>query len=111
MSDTELEDEAPTSKKIETKRIFINHIDTFNGKNLAKHLSKCAVGASSGGEEEEAGEEEGEGGETKEKNTYQIYGTVKNTDDFKGAVYVKEIVKVRFGPTCLGIIIIVSFFL
>lgn len=95
MSDTELEDEAPASRKIETKRIFINHIDTFNGKNLAKHLNKCVVGASQGGDEEEAaGEEEGaEGGESKEKNTYHIYGTVKNVDEFKGADYVKEIIK------------------
>ena len=96
MSDTELEDEAaPASRKIETKRIFINHVDSFNGKNLAKYLSKCVVGATQGGEEEAGGEEEGaEGGETKEKNTYKIYGTLKNPDDFKSADYINEIIKV-----------------
>jgi hypothetical protein len=36
MSDIE-DEEVPTEKvKIESKRIFINHVDTFNGKNLAK---------------------------------------------------------------------------
>ena len=38
MSDNELEEELPelTKKSTESKRIFINHIDSFNGKNLAK---------------------------------------------------------------------------
>lgn len=36
MSDIE-DDDIPTEKvKIENKRIFINHVDTFNGKNLSK---------------------------------------------------------------------------
>jgi hypothetical protein len=36
MSDIE-DEEVPAEKvKIENKRIFINHVDTFNGKNLAK---------------------------------------------------------------------------
>lgn len=95
MSDTELDDEAPASKKIETKRIFINHVDSFNGKNLAKYLSKCVVGASQGGDEEEGGEEEQNetDGATKEKNTYLVYGTVKNPEDFKPVDYIKETIK------------------
>ena len=36
MSDIEEEEVASDKVKIENKRIFINHIDTFNGKNLAK---------------------------------------------------------------------------
>ena len=37
MSDNEFDDDVPQGpKKIESKRIFINHVDTFNGKNLAK---------------------------------------------------------------------------
>jgi hypothetical protein len=37
MSDNELEEEvANINPKNETKRIFINHVDTFNGKNFAK---------------------------------------------------------------------------
>ena len=37
MSDNEFDDDVPQGpKKIESKRIFLNHVDTFNGKNLAK---------------------------------------------------------------------------
>lgn len=40
MSDNEFDedqgDAAPVVKKIETKRIFVNHVDTYNGKNLSK---------------------------------------------------------------------------
>jgi hypothetical protein len=39
MSDNEeIEDELVNgeSQKIETKRIFINHIDSYHGKNIAK---------------------------------------------------------------------------
>lgn len=39
MSDNEFEEEvadSSASKKIESKRIFINHVDTFNGKNLSR---------------------------------------------------------------------------
>ena len=37
MSDNEFDDDdlAMANRKIETKRIFINHVDTFTGKNLA----------------------------------------------------------------------------
>ena len=37
MSDNEFEEELPeVTKKSESKRVFINHLDQFNGKNLAK---------------------------------------------------------------------------
>ena len=37
MSDNEVEEEAQASNpQNETKRIFLNHVDTFNGKNIAR---------------------------------------------------------------------------
>lgn len=38
MSDNEFEEEATSvqANRKESKRIFVNHLDTFNGKNLAK---------------------------------------------------------------------------
>jgi len=60
-------------------------------------LSKCVVGASiDGGEEAEANEEEtAENGQAKKPNTYQIYGTAKNFDEYKKHESVKEIIKVQ----------------
>ena len=45
MSDIDAEEEiqdanANDSNKIDTKRIFINHVDSFNGKNLGKVFEK-----------------------------------------------------------------------
>lgn len=58
-------------------------------------MSKCVVGASSEGGEEEAGMEEETGGSSPKKgNFYQIYGTVKVQEDFKKPEHVKEIIKV-----------------
>ena len=102
MSDNEFDDEAaaiaPLGPKVEVKRIFINHIDTYNGKNLAKFLSKCVVGASNdAGEEEAAFDEEASTIPNKKANTYNIYGTLKNkTEEFKKPDNIKEVIKVRF---------------
>ena len=56
-------------------------------------LAKCVVGASleTSGEEEGAGEEEKE---KKEKNTYKIYGTIKNEKEYKKQDFITEIIKV-----------------
>jgi hypothetical protein len=59
-------------------------------------LSKCVVGASvDGGEEAEANEEEtSENAQAKKPNTYQIYGTAKNYQEYKKHESVLEIIKV-----------------
>lgn len=61
-------------------------------------MSKCVVGASLDSGEEEAGNEEEspENGEAKKPNTYKIYGTIRNPDEFKPVDYVKETIDVRF---------------
>ena len=57
------------------------------------------VGASVDGGEEDGGENEEEEGSDKPKkelNTYRIYGTLKNPDEFKPVDYVREIIKVGY---------------
>ena len=56
------------------------------------------------GAEEEAANEEEETAENqpkKEPNTYRIYGTLKNPDEFKPVDYVREIVKVGYSKELL----------
>ena len=53
------------------------------------------VGASNDGGEEEAGLEEETASATKKSNTYNIYGTVKNQEEFKKPEHIKEIIKVN----------------
>lgn len=93
MSDTENTDEE-TKSVVESRKIFINNLDSFNGRNIAKYLSKCVVGASSEPNEEEAvGEEEKSNG-IKTDNTYKICGTVKSFSEYTKPDYPHEIIKV-----------------
>ncbi|WAR18490.1 KAD7-like protein [Mya arenaria] len=64
--------------KPKSKRLFVNQVDQFQGKNLAKYLSRCAVGASL-----EEPEEEDDAKSTDsfipppKEGCYEIVGTTK----------------------------------
>ncbi|XP_062857082.1 adenylate kinase 7a isoform X2 [Trichomycterus rosablanca] len=64
-----------------SKRIFINNIDSYSSKNIAKYLSTCAVGESleetEADEDEEAPKEE----DVSPQERFQIVGTVSNKDE------------------------------
>lgn len=80
--------------KPKSKRLFINHVDQFQGKNLAHYLSRCVVGASL----EEAEEEEGDDVsvtssiiEKPKEGCYEIIGTLKDREKPKPD-FVKELI-------------------
>lgn len=57
-------------------------------------MSKCKVGASlDGGEEEAAAEEETLEFANKPANTFKVYGTLKNYEESKKPDFVKEIIR------------------
>ncbi|XP_063713342.1 adenylate kinase 7-like isoform X2 [Symsagittifera roscoffensis] len=62
------------------KRIFINNLDSFHGKNISKFLSNCVVGASQeeGGEEEDAESVDSDTPVVTKEGTYQVIGTMMN---------------------------------
>ncbi|RUS85279.1 hypothetical protein EGW08_006980 [Elysia chlorotica] len=71
-----------TAEKLKSKKIFINHLDSFQGKNIGKFLSRCVVGASL----EEAEDEEDDRSisssimEKTREGCYEIVGTVKDRE-------------------------------
>lgn len=81
-------------EKPKSKRIFINHIDQYQGKNLAKFISRCVVGASL----EEPEEEDDARSTTSsiiaspKEGCYEVVGTVKDRDAPKPD-FMKEVIK------------------
>ncbi|CAH1263996.1 AK7 [Branchiostoma lanceolatum] len=79
----------------QSKRIFVNHVDAYSGKNISKFLSDCVVGSSL-----EEGEEGSEGEEDRgsdyippsKEGTYTIIGTLQNPANAKPD-WVKEVVQ------------------
>ncbi len=88
------DDESETTAKPTSKRIFVNHVDRYHGKNIGKYLSNCVVGASL----EEIEEEEEDDASVQSDvvgppkiGTYHIIGSLKNSNKPKPA-WVQEIV-------------------
>ncbi|PAA65553.1 hypothetical protein BOX15_Mlig018534g2 [Macrostomum lignano] len=75
-------------------RIFVNHVDEYQGYHISKYLSQCAVGATledNEEEEEEAGSVlSGDFPVKPKEGCYEIHGTLKKTGA-KQPEFVKEI--------------------
>ncbi|CAD5122064.1 DgyrCDS10516 [Dimorphilus gyrociliatus] len=91
------EDEA-----IESKRVFVNYCDTYQGKNVAKYLSQCVVGASLDEieeEEEETGSvASGDMDRKTKEGCYQVISSFLDREKDKirdKPSFVKEILQYR----------------
>ncbi|UJR15265.1 hypothetical protein I4U23_002219 [Adineta vaga] len=89
--------EEPVPEK--PKKIFINHIDTYHGKNIARIFARAKPGSTNDATEEEEAEEENS--EKRQKQLYdenptedgwKVLGTVKNTQGYKRAPFIQEII-------------------
>ncbi|XP_064601852.1 adenylate kinase 7-like [Liolophura sinensis] len=81
-------------EKLTSKKLFINQIDQYQGKNLAKYLSSCVVGASleEAEEEEDAKSVDSSFVPGSKEGCYEIVGTVKDKDQQKPS-FVKELIQ------------------
>ena len=84
------------------KKIFINQIDTFHGKNIARIFARAKAGSTNEAVEEEEAIEE-EHAEDKQKQLYDEYpiddgwkvsGTIRNSQGYKRAPFIQEIIQV-----------------
>ncbi|CAL1541835.1 unnamed protein product [Lymnaea stagnalis] len=80
------------AEKIRSKKIFLNHLDSFQGKNIGKYLSRCVVGASL----EEVEEEDDRSIRSSQpdrirEGCYEIVGTLKDREKPKPD-FAKEII-------------------
>ncbi|KAG8126468.1 hypothetical protein E2320_021799, partial [Naja naja] len=88
MSDEE-EAVAEAEEIIRSQRIFLNHLDSYGGRNIGKYLASCIVGASleeiaEEEEEDEEGRSVVETGPPKPREgIYQIVGTLSQPENTK----------------------------
>ncbi|XP_031437651.1 adenylate kinase 7a isoform X2 [Clupea harengus] len=76
-----------------SKRIFINKVDSYSSKYIAKFLSTCVAGESfedNDEEEDEASPSQDKESPLLQEQTFQIVGTVANTDGEKQSFIVEE---------------------
>ncbi|XP_071503445.1 adenylate kinase 7-like [Diadema antillarum] len=89
------ESESDTQGNTGSKRVFINHVDTYSGKAISKFLSQCVVGASL----EERDEEEDSASVRSDQlppkeGVWKVSGTLKNKDGEKPD-WVQEVLQVE----------------
>ncbi|NWV78482.1 KAD7 kinase, partial [Dasyornis broadbenti] len=63
-------------------RVFLNHLDSYCGRNIGEYLSTCVVGAAFGSPDEEGEEEEEEQNDssTTSEEIYEIVGTLSKPE-------------------------------
>ncbi|BFZ12297.1 hypothetical protein BsWGS_15336 [Bradybaena similaris] len=84
------------SEKPRSRKIFLNHIDCFQGRNIGKYLSQCEVGSTLGMPDREGRSREPSMISTDAKKIkegyYEIVGTAKDRESLKPD-FAKEIVQ------------------
>ncbi|CAD5119731.1 DgyrCDS8327 [Dimorphilus gyrociliatus] len=71
------------NERRDSKRVFINYCDTFQGRNVSKYLSQCLVGATvdeNEEEDEEASVASGDFSRRHREGCYQIISTFKDRE-------------------------------
>ncbi|XP_053330585.1 adenylate kinase 7 [Spea bombifrons] len=77
------------AKSLRSKRIFINHLDSYAAKNIGKYLSACVAGASleepiaEGEEEDDKSVQEDTSFSKPKEGLFQIVGTLSNPNGEK----------------------------
>ncbi|XP_010710179.1 adenylate kinase 7-like [Meleagris gallopavo] len=70
-----------------SRRIFLNHLDSYCGRSIGEYLSSCVVGASlesvEGEEEESENHLEAEVSRRRKEGLYQIVGTLSKPESIK----------------------------
>uniref|UniRef100_A0A2C9LDS1 Adenylate kinase 7 n=1 Tax=Biomphalaria glabrata TaxID=6526 RepID=A0A2C9LDS1_BIOGL len=79
------------AEKIKSKKIFINHLDSFQGRNIGKYLSRCVVGASLEEVEEEDDHSVTSVTDKMKEGCFEIVGTLKDKEKPKPD-FAKEII-------------------
>ncbi|NWU91694.1 KAD7 kinase, partial [Upupa epops] len=79
--------EAMAEGPARNRRVFLNHLDSYCGRNVGEYLSRCVVGASLQGVEEEGEEVENNSAAEvsckPKEGVYQIVGTLSNPKSAK----------------------------
>lgn len=85
------------------KKIFINHVDSYHGKHVARIFARAKAGATNESvEEEEAMEEEQADDQQKQlydenpiDDGWKVSGTIKNSQGYKRSAFIQEIVQYK----------------